>query len=362
MKKFLVANSYPRGGAPKWRLVGARDADSMDFTYGPTQPSEEGTCLGTETRGGVAGDPEQEDPPDEEMYSVRATGVVDDFAMVQIGDRAGQSAGPGDDVTIDMDFGTFPAGYYDVSVTQKNSSNEVPGDNESKLECTIHGLREGYPEPEKQEDCECGGDTCENSSDGDTPSGGSEESARMARMGERTLHFESYKTTSGGTGVSRSSDAWRMSWSAIFGTFRGLAQMPTGRLQIGVQGGYHAGLHHPSGLSWNHPLGAWLALPERGIARNRMVALHQGQSILNYMIDGTGAKMFSVAHTKKSTTILEFVTDISRGSAVVCRINEARYIRASFSGGAASFFDKEDGRCVGYISAGNLEMGSERGE
>ncbi len=231
MKKFLVANSYPRGEAPEWELMEARDADSMSFTYGPVRPSEEGTCLGTETRPGIAGYPEQENPPDTDTYDVRATGVVDDYAMVQVADREAQEVGPGDDVKIDMKFGSFPAGYYSVHVTQKNSSNEVPEDNESKLVCTIEGLRDGVFKPKKEKGCACSeASDGENSSSNSTQQGGNRASGRMARMGARSLHFERYASTSGGTEVLRSSDAWRMSWSAAFGTFRGMAQVPTSQL------------------------------------------------------------------------------------------------------------------------------------
>ena len=84
---------------------------------------------------------------------------------------------------------------------------------------------------------------------------------------------EAQSSTSGGRGVSRTSSANDMAWTAQFGVFRGLAGMPTGMLSISCYEEYQPELGQSAGLRWQHPLGSSLALPEEGLAPSQMVEL-----------------------------------------------------------------------------------------
>lgn len=110
----------------------------------------------------------------------------------------------------------------------------------------------------------------------------------------------------------RQSSVNDMAWSAQFGVFRGISHMPAGRLEISAHRSFSPDLSSPAGLALRHPLATFLALPEGGMAPNTLVALLDGASYTNYMLDGTGSAFFPVGASGITTTILAPVPAMSR--------------------------------------------------
>ena len=309
-KVYTISNSFPQDTIPEWTLERRKEPrqwEGIIVRYGPKQPSKPGEQLGTETYTGIIGNPEAVGSNPESTHPVTAYGAADDYARISVGSRS-KETDRGDNVSIDMDFGLFPDGVYQVSVTQENDDNEDEANNESMLFCTINGVTEGEVRPKKNPTrrkkgrepvCECDS-TCTQSSP-DTPSGGApQQAARITSGGARVLYNIASESTSGGTSIARESDAWWMEWSVQFGVFRGMPQMPAGRLCIAVDGGYEESLGRVSGLVWKHPLSSWMAMPEGGARRNAMLAVHQGSEIHNSIVDGTGEQILSVGATASS--------------------------------------------------------------
>lgn len=287
-----------------------------------------------------------------------ATGTVDDQATISV---AGQSytSPSGAGVEINGNFSNIKAGFYTVSVTHTNIDYPPKG-NVSFLNCTVgpaSAISITPDENDPPQECECDCPPCPCNSDGETSPGGPPPSGSgPARTPSSLRRFSSNLTsTSGGSGVARQSSVNDMSWSAQFGVFRGISHMPAGRLEILAHRSFSPDLFSPAGLALRHPLATSLALPAGGMAPNTMVALLDGASYTNYMLDGTGSVFFPVGSSGITTTILAPVPSMSR-EAGACSLEQAAYIRASYAGGSAAFYSLSTGQCEGYISSGGYVM------
>ena len=333
-----------------------REDDAALFYFPYTQPSTPSDVLTDCLKRVSVGGGEK----DEALYSLSVQGTVDDSALVKMAGQSVQS-GSGAGVPISGEFSDIAAGVYEVYVKHTNIAYPEK-QNASFLTCTVGAgapVTVVTPEPPINQPPPYT-DPCDESSsgDGDTPpGGGGGGEQRAARVGASA---DKRSSTSGGRGVRRSSGANEMSWSAQFGVFRGLAGMPTGVLSIACYEAYKPELGQPAGLRWQHPLASSLALPAGGMAPNRMVELWEGHGIINFLLDGTGARFFKIGASVASNTELAPVREMSREPGVVCHIAEASFIRASYPSGAASFYDLEEGRCVGYISAADLLIDAEQ--
>ena len=295
---------------------------------------------------------------DTHLYVLMATGTVDDQATISV---AGQSytSPSGAGVEINGNFSNIKAGFYTVSVTHTNIDYPPKG-NVSFLNCTVgpaSAISITPDENDPPQECECDCPPCPCNSDGETSPGGPPPSGSgPARTPSSLRRFSSNLTsTSGGSGVARQSSVNDMSWSAQFGVFRGISHMPAGRLEILAHRSFSPDLFSPAGLALRHPLATSLALPAGGMAPNTMVALLDGASYTNYMLDGTGSVFFPVGSSGITTTILAPVPSMSR-EAGACSLEQAAYIRASYAGGSAAFYSLSTGQCEGYISSGGYVM------
>ena len=374
MKKlYTICNSVPSKKAPVVTvhpIKQARDGeDSITFAYGPVQPSQPNDVMDTEIREITVGNVGTDDP---EEYAITASGVVDDQAVIILAGETYETEW-GDNVPIDMTF-IVKAGNYRVSVSQFNELNPLPQYNESYLSCVISGCRGVKFVPKNNMSPEnCNGE--ENStgmpgngkctSDGCLPQPLALREV-MYREGEETKsrYVGKYESTSAGQEVIRSSSAQRISWSCQFGVFRGVAQMPSGRLEITTDKEFSTDLGKRSSLDWRHPLSTGLSLPEEGAALNEGVTLRQGNRDVNYMVDGSGADLFAIGASGRSTTRMSGVSSMDVGASVKSSIgsSDTAMLRASYTGGGAAFYDKSTGSCVGYISSGGYKMTSDDGE
>ncbi len=351
---YIIRNSVPARRAQGCTYVevkAAREGSGVAFTYSRKQPSTPSDVLTDCMKWVRVGHGSE----DKALYTLKVQGTVDDSATVSMAGQTVQS-GSGAGVPINGAFTDVAAGEYEVYVTHTNIAYPEK-QNASFLSCTVGPAVEVVPAPNDNRPPNCT-DPCNcPSPESGTPHGGGSSSKLRAASGDEDTEAQS--STSGGRGVSRTSSANDMAWTAQFGVFRGLAGMPTGMLSISCYEEYQPELGQPAGLRWQHPLGSSLALPEEGLAPSQMVELWDGHNLVNFLLDGTGARFFKIGASVGSNTELAPVSAMSREAEVECSIEEAAYIRAAYPSGAASFYDLEEGQCVGFISADGYSVSAE---
>lgn len=289
-------------------MKAARAESVVTFAYPRKQPSTPSDVL-TDCMKWVRVGHGREDKA---LHTLNVQGTVDDSASVSMAGQTVQS-GSGAGVPINGAFANIAAGEYEVYVTHTNIAYPEK-QNASFLNCTVGPAVEVVPAPNDNRPPNCT-DTCNcpSSESGTPPGGGS--SSKMRAVGIDG-DAEAQSSTSGGRGVSRTSSANDMAWTAQFGVFRGLAGMPTGMLSISCYEEYQPELGQPTGLRWQHPLGSSLALPEEGLAPSQMVELWDGHNLVNFLLDGTGARFFKIGASVGSNTELAPVSAMSRGAEV----------------------------------------------
>ena len=311
-------------------------------------------------------------PPEEEgeeaTYEIRVSGSVDDWVSATV-DGETQDSGDkhGAGVSFDFVFNISYPGSYCVSITHENADDVDTSGNVSFLNATISGVTlcaQVPDENEDEEECEpceegeedtedgqcsdCGDEQCEEDGDGEDGGDGNA-GARQVRGTEWTPVMGNWRSSSGGSGALRQSNASLMKWKATFGRFRGLSGVPVGALELGINhGGYNPTIGRAEGLLWRHPLSAWVALPETGITRNSMFVLRRGIGKVNFLVNGSGKAIFPIGASSKTKVQMHFVRDKELGKGVECSLAEASYLRASYTNGSANFFDLQEGNCVGY--------------
>ena len=352
---YIISNSIPARrarGCAYVEMKAARADSVVTFTYPRKQPSTPSDVLTNCMKWVRVGHGKD----DEARYTLNVQGTVDDSASVSMAGQTVQS-GSGAGVPISGKFTNIAAGEYEVYVTHKNIAYPEK-QNASFLNCTVGPAVEVVPVPKTEQPPQQCTDPCDCQKSESSTSPGAPSSSRSRAVGGDE-EAEAQSSTSGGRGVSRTSSANEMSWSAQFGVFRGLAGVPTGLLSISCYEEYQPELGQPAGLRWQHPLGSSLALPEEGLAPSQMVELWDGHDLVNFLLDGTGTRFFKIGASVASNMGLAPVRTMSRETGVECSIGEAAYIRASYPSGAASFYDPEDGRCVGFISADGYSVSAE---
>ena len=291
-----------------------------------------------------------------ESYTLHCSGTVDDHAEISIsGGGSCSSDGSGAGVPIDGDITVSSPGYHQITAKHENA-DYPPDANISYIHCTVGPAEAVVIEPEKNDPpeectCECGTCVCESP---DTPPGGPEpspSSSPSGKSGTAPARFSSgLSSSSGGSGITRTATATSMSWSCNFGTFRGLAGIPTGRLEI-LGYAWDTTLGEPAGLTLRHPFATSLLVPEGGVKVNELVRLCDGMSATNYMLNGLGNAFFPVGASQSSRTRLHPVNALSLAETAICPLAAATAIRASYEGGYAVFYSPATGACTAYISA-----------
>ena len=320
---------------------------SVSFSYNHAAPSYPGDVMPETSKQIQVG----EGGGDTRLYVLTATGTVDDQATISV---AGQSytSPSGAGVRINGSFSDLKAGFYTVSVSHINI-DYPPRGNVSFLNCTVgpaSAISITPDENDPPQECDCDCPPCSCNSDGETTPGGVPSSSSAPVSGRSSLRhfFSNLTTTSGGSGVMRQSSVNGMAWSAQFGAFRGISHMPAGRLEISAHRSFSPDLFSPAGLALRHPLATFLALPEGGMAPNTLVALLDGASYTNYMLDGTGSAFFPVGASGITTTILAPVPAMSR-EAEACNLEQAAFIRASYAGGGSVFYSLDAGNVPEFL-------------
>ena len=223
-------------------MKAARAESVVTFAYPRKQPSTPSDVLTDCTKYVRVGNGEN----DKSLYTLSVQGTVDDSASVSMAGQTVQS-GSGAGVPISGEFTNIAAGEYEVYVTHTNIAYPEK-QNASFLNCTVGPASEVTPVPDVNRPPTCT-DPCSCSSSGSgTPHGGGS-SSKMRAVGIDG-DAEAQSSTSGGRGVSRTSSANDMAWTAQFGVFRGLAGMPTGMLSISCYEEYQPELGQSAGLRW----------------------------------------------------------------------------------------------------------------
>lgn len=290
-----------------------------------------------------------------ESYTLHCSGTVDDQATISISGGGSYSSDSGAGVPIDGDITVSAPGYHQITANHTNISYP-PNANVSFIHCTVGPAEAVVIEPEENDPpeectCECGTCVCENPA---TPPGGPPPTPNSSPTGRRTTapaRFSSnLSSSSGGSSVTRTATAASMSWSCAFGAFRGLAGIPTGRLEI-LAYAWNTTLAEPAGLALRHPFATSLLVPEGGVQINELVRLCDGMSSTNYLLNGLGNAFFPVGASQSSRTRLHPVNALSLAETAICPLAAATHIRASYEGGYAVFYTPATGECMAYISA-----------
>ncbi|MCH5285746.1 MAG: RHS repeat protein, partial [Akkermansiaceae bacterium] len=337
------------------------------------QPSSVGTFYTREQEVGV-GTP---DAAPGQLFPISVEGVVDDWVHVDVGPLSyhmPEEEG-GDNIPFNVSLGVLPAGTYTLRIRQFNKDFADINGNESYLSLTVYGVHEvstpdpdpddepvGFPGDGKPKQGSCSRE------DGDSNDGGDpDDQGEAAAAAAVSRSLFDWASTSGGSDVQRSVSAQGMKWSARFGTFRGMADMPVGRLVISAPAlgpdasaddvaALCARLSSPAGLVWDHPLASWLALPEEGVQPGSVVGLSMGAQFSSFILSGDGLSLLPLGGAMRSALQLTPVRELSRQRSAGCAWAEARYIRALFVDGSACFYDPAGGECRAYVSADALEL------
>ena len=297
------------------------------------------------------------------LAKVRVKGTVRDSGQIILGGQVLKSIavmrdGEGGE-KFDGEF-YVPPGLYGLAL-QQYLRDCVEGQAGSQFDTSLSGVGEAETEPEDNEEEEEEEETCDECDEGCESSDGGDPSQARSSIGRVMLRADGRgESTSGGSSAVRYSSAKRMKWSVQFGVFRGLSGVPAGRLQIAKQREYEAKLGRVDGLAYAHPLAATLEVPEGGVKNGEMVALCRGSGRLNYMLDASGVAFFPVGASQQTKTVLAPVKKMSRAAEDACALDEANYIRASYTDGSAAFFDLKKGQSLGFISSEGKELNSEQ--
>ena len=227
----------------------------------------------------------------------------------------------------------LPSGAYSWEVNQTNIDYKPEKDNVSICNYSIDVVPTepgGKEEPEK---CPCEGDTCDNS-------GGTPPSPSLARSGSaagvKSSTLGNY--SSAGCSVTAESTATLMYWSCNFGAFRGLGNLPAGRLELRAEENI-SGLENPVSLAYNHPLNSRLDVPEGGIVPGVRFNLVQGDRVIAMRCYTDGS-------------VLPIGVDTSGGGrAALATVEGQSCLQWTVMDGSAYLFSAETGTLLTYTTA-----------
>lgn len=196
---------------------------------------------------------------------------IDDILVVDMTSSThGQEAGPEGGHTEWTLSGTckVESGNHHLVTSNENIKYSNPKGNVAVCRYTLD-VRPIEPGGQKKpEPCPCEGDTC--NGDGGSPSGPAVRAGRSANA---------QNFSSAGCNVQADSTATLMYWSCNFGSFRGLGEMPSGRVELRAQENV-SGLETPVSLAYNHPLASYLNIPEGGIVPGTRFDLVRGDRVI----------------------------------------------------------------------------------
>ena len=227
----------------------------------------------------------------------------------------------------------LPSGSYSWEVNQTNIDYKPEKDNVSICNYSIDVVPTepgGKEEPEK---CPCEGDTCDES-------GGTPPSPSLARSGSaagvKSSTLGNY--SSAGCSVAAESTATLMYWSCNFGAFRGLGNLPAGRLELRAEENI-SGLENPVSLAYNHPLNSRLDVPEGGIVPGVRFNLVQGDRVIAMRCYTDGS-------------VLPIGVDTSGGGrAALATVEGQSCLQWTVMDGSAYLFSAETGTLLTYTTA-----------
>lgn len=149
-------------------------------------------------------------------------------------------------------------GIYEVTLSYFNINYNPPSLNVARLDFSLPGedLEEIIPEENDSEPeesaCECSG-----KDDGGAPSKPQAQPVRLRMLVAKAPLAESISSSSAGRNTRLNVNETYAHWQTDFGKFRGLGDIPSGRLEI-LAYASKAELATPAMLEWRHPLNAWL--------------------------------------------------------------------------------------------------------
>lgn len=168
---------------------------------------------------------------------------------------------------------TVSSGSHTLSVQHTNIDMPDPNWNQAVCNYSI-SVVELEPGGEKCEE-ECG---CGENEPGDPPGGVSPESSSFSSR-SNAVTLSPFDSSGAGSGVVATATGWDMLWSCRMGTFRGIGDLPPGKLQIHAKE-FSSALAGPAALQFSHPLTSRLNVPEGGIVPGARFELVQGARVI----------------------------------------------------------------------------------
>lgn len=138
--------------------------------------------------------------------------------------------------------------------------------------------------------------------------------------------------------MTAESTATLMYWSCNFGAFRGLGNLPAGRLELRAEENI-SGLENPVSLAYNHPLNSRLDVPEGGIVPGVRFNLVQGDRVIAMRCYTDGS-------------VLPIGVDTSGGGrAALATVEGQSCLQWTVMDGSAYLFSAETGTLLTYTTA-----------
>ena len=227
----------------------------------------------------------------------------------------------------------LPSGTYSWVVNQTNIDYKPESANVSICNYSIDVVPTEPGGKKKPDPCPCEGDTCDHS-------GGTPPSPSLARSGSaagvKSSTLGNY--SSAGCSVTAESTATLMYWSCNFGAFRGLGNLPAGRVELRAEE-HVSGLESPSSLAYNHPLNSRLDVPEGGIVPGVRFNLVQGDRVIAMRCYTNGS-------------VLPIGVDTSGGGrAALATVEGQSCLRWVVEDGSQYLFSAETGTLLSYTTA-----------
>lgn len=277
--------------------------------------------------------------PEPEPVFIEANLSVDDLGQFSMGplfiNLPPEGPNGGSPGQSDSDFGYLPPGFYSAYLSYDNIDFKKQY-NKAFMEFTLNA-GSGKIVPTDNEDPPCDCDPCDcdcECSDNDedsgnrTAPGGS--SSDPSRRGRNQSLISPRVSSSGGRLVTATSNKNNMLWQANFGTFRGLAGVPGGMLEISVRN-FSVQAWSITSLNYNHPMASKLEKPAGAVVigqPNTVFKAVSGARYDNYLVAGDGKSMSGAGVSTKTTNALRFVSaDTARSEGVKSESNSLLEIR-----------------------------------
>lgn len=238
---------------------------------------------------------------------------ADDGATLKIGEiciKVPDNYGPqgGSPYTSKSVSVSLAPGIYEVSLSYFNINYNPPSLNVARLDFSLPGEAVGEIIPEENDDipeesaCEC-----TDEDDGGVPAKPKARPVRSRMFVAEMSLPEKRSSSSAGRNTRLSVNGTSARWQTDFGKFRGLCEIPSGRLEI-LAYAFKPELATPAMLEWRHPLNTWLALPEGGVVSGSQVKIFSGGSYTSWYC-GAAGHFFPVGTSSKTSARLAWNSD-----------------------------------------------------